>query len=166
MNRPEIEKLIREFAAEAAEARGLELVHVEFTGTGKQAAVRIYIDKEGGVNHEDCSLVSQEVEKQLDANDPISGRYVLEVSSPGIERGLYKEADYERFSGEKAKMRTHTAIGGQRNFAGTIVSFEDGEVVLDDRTSGVVRIPFADIARANLEYDVARELKEAKRRRS
>lgn len=166
MNKDEIESLIRGFAAEAAETRGLELVHVEFTGTGKQAAVRVFIDKEGGVNHDDCSIVSQEIERQLDANDPISGGYVLEVSSPGIERGLYKASDYERFSGESARIRTHAPINGQRNFTGRIISLDGEDVVFEDKTNGNVRIPVADIAKANLEFDIAKELKDSKRRRT
>ena len=166
MNRAEIENDVRTAASEAAKARGLELVHVEFAGVGHQAAVRIFIDKEGGVDHNDCSLISQDVERFLDERDPIRGRYVLEVSSPGIERGLYSAADFEKFSGQAAKVKTETAIGGQRNFRGTIISVEGGEIVFDDRTSGIVRIPWEFVAKANLEFDIERELKEAKKRKS
>lgn len=165
MERAEIEDQIRGFAAEAAVSRGLELVHVEFTGVGKNAAVRVFIDKEGGVDHEDCSRVSQEIEQHLDANDPINGRYILEVSSPGIERGLYKASDYERFAGESARIKTRLPIDGQRNFRGRIKAFSDGNVVLDDISSGTVTIPVEEIAKANLEFDIERELRESKRRR-
>lgn len=166
VNRSEIENEVRTAASEAAKARGIELVHVEFAGAGHQAAVRIFIDKEGGVDHNDCSVISQDVERFLDERDPIHGRYVLEVSSPGIERGLYSASDFARFAGEAAKVKTGTAIDGQRNFRGRIISVEDGEIVFEDRTSGIVRIPWESVAKANLEFDIERELKEAKKRKS
>lgn len=166
MDRSEIETQIREFAAEAAERRGFELVHVEFKGFGKDASVRVFIDKEGGITHDDCSVISQDLEKLLDASDPIRGGYVLEVSSPGIERGLYKPEDFQRFEGEKAKIRTSVALGGQKNFRGTIKGIEEGDVLFEDLSSGEVKIPYGSISRANLEYDLERELREAKKRRS
>jgi len=166
VDRSQVENEIREFAAEAAENRGYELVHVEFTGVGKKSAVRIFIDKDGGITHDDCSAISQDLEKALDASDPIRGSYILEVSSPGIERGLYKESDYSRFAGEHAKIKTHAPLAGQRNFRGTIEGLDGRDVLFDDRTSGSVRIPFDLISKANLEFDVERELKESKKRRS
>ncbi|MCO6511619.1 MAG: ribosome maturation factor RimP [Aridibacter famidurans] len=166
MDRSEIEDQLNKFASEVAVNNGLELVHVEFSGFGKKAAVRIFIDKEGGITHDDCSLVSQELEKRLDAADPIAGRYILEVSSPGIERGLYSEKDYRRFAGEMAKIKTHTPLNGQRNFRGRIESVENGDVVFEDKTSGSVKIPLSAIAKANLEFDIERELKESKKRGS
>ena len=166
MDRSHVENEIREYAAEVAEIRGYELVHVEFTGVGNKSAVRVFIDKEGGITHDDCSAISQDLEKALEASDPIRGSYILEVSSPGIERGLYKESDYERFAGEPAKIKTHAPLAGQRNFRGIIKGLEARDVLFDDRTSGAVRIPFDLISKANLEFDVERELREAKKRRS
>jgi len=166
VNRSEIENKVREFAAAAAAETGSELVHVEFTGAGKQAAVRVFIDKEGGITHDDCSSVSQALERQLDAADLINARYVLEVSSPGIERGLYSERDFERFAGESAKVKTHSPIDGQKNFRGKILEVEDGEIVFDDVTNGKVRIPWDLVSKANLEFDIGRELKESKKKRS
>ncbi len=166
MNRSAIENKVREFAAAAASEKGFELVHVEFTGTGKQAAVRVYIDKDGGITHEDCSQLSQALDRLLEPADLISSRYVLEISSPGIERGLYSLADFGKFSGESAKVKTHTAIEGQKNFRGNIVGVSDGDVEFEDRTSGLVRIPWDLVSKANLEFDIGRELKESKKKKS
>ncbi|REJ78920.1 MAG: ribosome maturation factor RimP [Acidobacteria bacterium] len=166
MDRSDIESQVREFAAEVTEKKGLELVHVEISGFGKKASVRVFIDKQGGINHDDCSAVSQDLEKRLDAVDLIPGRYILEVSSPGIERGLYSTDDFRKFAGEQAKIRTHSPMNGQRNFRGRIEAIENGDVVFDDRTSGKVNIPLSSISKANLEYDIERELKRSKKRGS
>jgi ribosome maturation factor RimP len=166
VNRSAIENKVREFAAEAASEQGFELVHVEFAGAGKQAAVRIFIDKEGGVTHDDCSRMSHAIERHLEPADLISSRYVLEVSSPGIERGLYRLKDFEKFAGESAKVKLHSAINGQKNFRGTIKGVSGAEVIFDDRTSGVVNIPWDLVSKANLEFDIGRELKESKKKKS
>jgi ribosome maturation factor RimP len=159
-----IEGRVREIAERAARDRGVELVHAEVAGAGRSPAVRIFIDKEGGVTHDDCSEVSRHVGTVLDVEDFIPGAYTLEVSSPGLERGLYKAADYERFAGRPARMKTRAAIGGQRNFRGRIVGLEGEEVVFEDRTSGPVRVPLPEIVKANLEIDVEEEFRIAEER--
>lgn len=164
MDRSGIEEKLRDFASGAAEKNGAELVHVELAGSGKRTAVRVFIDKTDGVGHDDCAAVSHELESRLDAADIIPGSYILEVSSPGIERGLYSASDYEKFVGEDANLRTHSPIEGQRNFRGRIAGCSSGEVVLEDRTSGTVRIPIGSIARANLEFDIERELRQGKKK--
>jgi ribosome maturation factor RimP len=159
-----IEGRVREVAERAAVERGLELVHVEFAGGARAPIVRVFIDKPGGVTHEDCSEVSRHMGTVLDVEDFISDAYTLEVSSPGLERGLYSLADYERFAGRLARAKTRGAIGGQRNFRGRIEGIEGEEILFDDRTSGPVRIPFAEIAKANLEIDVEEEFRVAEER--
>ena len=96
--------------------------------------------------------------------DFIPGAYTLEVSSPGLERGLYSRGDYERFAGHLAKIRTRGAVGGQRNFRGRIAGVEGEEVLFDDKTSGRVRVPLAEIAKANLEIDIEEEFRLAEER--
>jgi ribosome maturation factor RimP len=159
-----IEGRVREVAERAASERGLELVHVEFAGGARAPVVRVFIDKPGGVTHEDCSEVSRHMSTVLDVEDFIHEAYTLEVSSPGLERGLYGRADYERFAGRLARLKTRGAVGGQRNFRGRIVGAEGDEVIFDDRTNGRVRIPFAEIAKANLEIDVEEEFRVAEER--
>lgn len=148
----------------AIEDQELELVHVEVVGSSKNSTVRIYIESEIGITHEDCSLVSRRVEDLLDENDPIESAYTLEVSSPGIERGLYSLKDFEKFADNSAKVKTDTAINGQRNFRGKIIGVKDELVVFDDKTNGVLEIPHSFVKKANLQFDIERELKQAKRR--
>jgi ribosome maturation factor RimP len=159
-----IEGRVREIAGRAAAERGVELVHVEFAGGARAPVVRVFIDKPGGVTHEDCSEVSRHIGTVLDVDDFIPETYTLEVSSPGLERGLYRLEDYERFAGRLARAKTRGAIGGQRNFRGRIAGVEGGEILFEDRTNGRVRIPFAEIAKANLEIDVEEEFRVAEER--
>ena len=159
-----IEGRVREIAGRAAVERGLELVHVELAGGARTPVVRVFIDKPGGVTHEDCSEVSQHVGTVLDVEDFIPGTYTLEVSSPGLERGLYRREEYERFAGRLARLKTRGAIGGQRNFRGRIIGVEGEEVLFDDKTSGRVRVPLSEIAKANLEIDVEEEFRLAEER--
>ena len=150
---------IKEIAEQAAIDHGLELVHTEVAGPENSPIVRVFIDKPGGVTHSDCSEVSTQIGTTLDVEDFIHATYTLEVSSPGLERGLYKLADYERFAGSAAKIKARVAIGNQRNFRGTIAGVAQDQVVFDDRTSGRVEIPFGSIAKANLEVDVESDLR-------
>src|SRR6185295_10098330 len=130
---------------------GRELVHAEVAGPVNKPIVRLFIDKPAGVTHQDCSEVSLHVGTILDVEDFIHSAYTLEVSSPGLERGLYRRADYERFTGREAKIKTGRAINGQRNFRGSILGLDGDAVVFEDRTSGRVSIPLEMINKANLE---------------
>jgi ribosome maturation factor RimP len=160
-----VERVI-EIAQQAAIDHGLEMVHTEVAGPEGHPVVRVFIDKPGGVTHDDCSEVSTQIGTVLDVEDFIHSAYTLEVSSPGLERGLYKPADYERFAGSAAKIKTRSAIGNQRNFRGTIVGITAAHVIIEDRASGRVEIPFDSIAKANLEVDVDSEFRHARERES
>ena len=155
-----------QIAEQAAIDHGVELVHTEFAGPEGHPIVRVFIDKPDGVTHADCSGVSTQISTVLDVEDFIHSTYTLEVSSPGLERGLYKVADYERFAGSQAKIKTRIAINSQRNFRGQIVGTEDDKVLLEDRTSGRVAIQFDTIVKANLEIDVDSEFHRAREPRS
>ena len=159
-----IEERVQTIAERVAIDHGLELVHAEVAGPDNKPIVRIFIDKPAGVTHQDCSTVSLHVGTVLDVEDFIHSSYTLEVSSPGLERGLYKRADYERFAGSLAKLRTRQPINGQRNFRGQIVALEGDELVFEDRTSGRVAIPLESIKKANLEIDVEEEFRRAQER--
>jgi ribosome maturation factor RimP len=159
-----IEKRIEEIAERVAADNGLELVHAEVGGPDGKPLIRLFIDKPEGVTHEDCSLMSHHVGTVLEVEDFIHSAYTLEVSSPGLERGLYKLADYERFKGREAKIKTGRAINGQRNFSGSIVGLEGDTVLFEDRTNGRVSIPFELINKANLEIDVEEEFRRAQER--
>src|ERR1051325_4324389 len=155
---------IKSIAEQAAIDHGLELVHTEVAGPEGHPIVRVFIDKPGGVTHTDCSQVSTQIGTVLDVEDFIHSAYTLEVSSPGVERGLYKPADYERFAGSQAKIKTRTPIKNQRNFRGQIIGVENQTVSFEDRTSGRIAIPFDAIVKANLEVDVENEFRRARER--
>ena len=157
---------IEAIAARVATENNLELVHVDVLGAQKSPTVRIFIDKEGGVTHEDCSLVSRQVGMVLDAEDFISSAYLLEVSSPGLERQLYSLKDFEKFAGHLAKVKTYKPINGQRNFRGRIKTVEAEEIVFDDKTRGEVRFPFDAVAKANLEIDIEEEFRRSEKRKT
>ena len=156
-----VEDRVRAIAERVALDHGLELVHAEVAGPENKPIVRIFIDKPDGVTHQDCSEVSLHVGTILDVEDFIHASYTLEVSSPGIERGLYKLRDYERFAGNLAKVKTRKPINGQRNFRGRILGIEGDGVLLEDRTSGRVSIAIETIVKANLEIDVEQEFRRA-----
>jgi ribosome maturation factor RimP len=162
MGNESIAERVQALAEQVAIDHGLELVHAEVAGPENKPIVRIFIDKPQGVTHEDCSEVSLHLGTILDVEDFIHASYTLEVSSPGLERGLYKRADYERFTGSPAKMKTRQPVDGQRNFRGRLLGLDGGDVLFDDRTRGQVRIPLNLITKANLEVDVSDDLRRAR----
>jgi ribosome maturation factor RimP len=164
MDQRPVAERVRELAEQAAIDHGVELVHAEVAGPEGHPVLRLFIDKPGGVTHDDCSSVSHQMSTVLDVEDFIHSAYVLEVSSPGIERGLYKRADYERFTGSPAKIKSRVPIHGQRNFRGRIVGVTGDQVIVDDRTSGRIEIPLEVVVKANLEADVDSEFRLAKER--
>ena len=159
MGQNSIAERVQELAERVAIDHGLELVHSEVAGPENKPIVRVFIDKPHGVTHDDCSEVSLHLGTILDVEDFIHASYTLEVSSPGLERGLYKRADYERFAGSDAKLKTRQPIDGQRNFRGRLLGVDENDVLIEDRTSGRVRIPFDIITKANLEVDLSQELR-------
>ena len=148
-DREAISKIIERVAAR----EGLELVHWEKVGPRNNFVLRIYIDKPGGVSHGDCQAVSNQVGTLLDVEDLIPDRYVLEVSSPGIERGLYKRADYQRFAGSRIKVKTSEPIDGQRNFRGKLIGLAGDSVSLVADGRGQMEIPYEQVVKANIEYE-------------
>lgn len=161
MGQKAIAEQVQEIAERVAIDHGLELVHTEVAGPDNKPIVRVFIDKPQGVTHEDCAEVSLHLGTILDVEDFIHASYTLEVSSPGLERGLYKRADYERFAGSTAKLKTRAPINGQRNFRGRLLGLDQDEVLFEDKTSGEIRIPLDIITKANLEVDVTQELRKA-----
>ena len=123
---------VREIAERVAASTGLEIVEVELRGGGKARMLRIFIDKPGGVTHEDCANLSREVGTILDVEDVIPGvSYLLEVSSPGLDRKLIRPADYERFTGSRVKLTTRQPVNGSHHFEGRLESFQQGRLTLD-----------------------------------
>jgi ribosome maturation factor RimP len=149
---------VRAIAERVAASSGLEVVEVEFRGGGKSRMLRIFIDKPGGVTHEDCANLSREVGTILDVEDAIPGSYVLEVSSPGLDRKLVRPQDYERFIGSRVKLTTREPVNGNRHFQGRLESFRDGRLTLDLTMAGKkqaaaperVEFDLASVEKANL----------------
>lgn len=113
------------------ESLGYMLVGVEYTKHGGETVLRIYIDSEQGISIEDCERVSHQVSGVLEVEDPISSAYSLEVSSPGFDRPLFKQRDFERFIGAQAKIAMKLPIQGRRNFTGQLHGFSDGNIVIE-----------------------------------
>lgn len=134
---------VKEIAERVASSSGYEVVEVELHGSGKARRLRIFIDKPQGVTHEDCANFSREIGTILDVEDVIpGGSYVLEISSPGLDRKLLKPADFERFQGSLVKFSTHEAIDGNRHFQGRLVQFDGGELTVDlDAGAGKKKVP-------------------------
>src|SRR5205807_7919739 len=123
---------VREIAERVGASTGLEIVEVELRGGGKARMLRIFIDKSGGVTHEDCANFSREVGTILDVEDVIpGGEYLLEVSSPGLDRKLVKPDDFRRFAGSRVKIMTREPVAGNRHWDGRLKVAENGQIVLD-----------------------------------
>jgi ribosome maturation factor RimP len=115
-----------------AASSGLEVVEIELRGGGKSRMLRIFIDKPGGVTHEDCASVSREVGTIFEVEDAMpGGAYTLEVSSPGLDRKLFRAADFERFQGSQVRLTTKEPVNGNRHFEGRLESFAAGRLTLD-----------------------------------
>ncbi len=121
---------VRAIAERVTASSGLELVDVEFRGGGRSRMLRITIDKPAGVTHEDCANVSREVGTILDVEDAVPGSYLLEVSSPGLDRKLTRAAEFERFVGSLIRLTTREPITGIRHFEGRLDSAHDGHLSL------------------------------------
>lgn len=131
MDKARIEKIVEEIALPISEGFGCELVDVEFKREGGAWYLRVYIDKENGVNLDDCANVSRKLSDKLDELDPISYSYYLEVSSPGLDRPLKKDRDFELFKGSNIKIKLFKPLGDKKIYEGILVDFVDGYVVID-----------------------------------
>jgi|HigsolmetaAR202D_1030399.scaffolds.fasta_scaffold01980_8 Uncharacterized protein conserved in bacteria len=133
-------------------AMGYELVGIEFRANPRNSLLRIYIDKPEGVSVDDCALVSHQVSGVLDVEDPIPGRYTLEVSSPGLDRPIFKASDYDRFAGERIRVRLQGLYEGRRRVLGVLRGLRGDSVVIEE--NGVeIEVPLGQIEKANLELE-------------
>jgi ribosome maturation factor RimP len=150
----QIQRKVTEIAERVCGGEGLELVEAQVLGGGSKRVVRLVIDKPGGVTHSDCENVSQQVGTILDVEDviPDSG-YTLEVSSPGVERKLLKPGDYERFSGQKAKLTLRQPLAAGKRVEGTLAGIADGVIQLETAPGEMLAIPFDQVEKANLKFE-------------
>jgi ribosome maturation factor RimP len=146
-----IDPALHERLALLISSMGYEFVGSELLTMGRQKLVRIYIDGPKGVSADDCSKVGHQVSALMDVEDPIESKYVLEVSSPGIDRPLFELKHYEQFVGSEVKMRLRTPLDGQRQYRGLLKRIEGENIHL--HVEGSVEetiIPFSAIDRANV----------------
>ena len=131
---------------------GYELIEIEYQPNPKYGVLRLFIDKESGIQVEDCSAVSRQISAVIDVEDPVSGKFNLEISSPGMDRPLRRAEDFQQFSGEVVKIKTSMAFEGQRNFKGILKGLEEDLVIVecDDKE---VRLPITAIDKARLVPD-------------
>lgn len=138
-------------------SEGLELVHVEYRKQGRTFLLRIDIDKEGGVNLDDCSLVSDQVSAWLDVEDPIPGEYELQVSSPGLDRKFYRDSDYQKFLGRLVRVKTSAAVRGLHVIVGRLAAFDGKTILVTDpkmKKDADYEIALADIKETRLEVEI------------
>lgn len=134
---------------------GMEVVLIEIKGDGNRSVVRAFIDQPGGISLDDCERFSKRFSILLDVEDWIPFSYVLEVSSPGVNRPLVNEADFQRFSGKNVKVRTRLPIEGQRNFKGKILGVTEGRLELEVTPGKRIGIALMDIEKASLIADLS-----------
>jgi len=150
---PQVEQQIQRIV----ESEGLELVHVDYRKQGRGYLLRVDIDKEGGVNIDDCQLVSQQISTWLDVEDPIPAEYELQVSSPGLDRKFYRPKDYEKFVGRLVRVKTAAPVRGLHVIVGRLKQFDGRMVVVTDpvmKKDPDYAIPLDVIKETRLEVEI------------
>jgi ribosome maturation factor RimP len=132
----------------------IEMVDIQLRGAGKARLLRAYIDKPGGVTHEDCALISERLGKLLDEEDVIpDDGYTLEVSSPGVERKLSKPRDFERAVGQTIRLAIQEPGGPRTSLTGKLAEISGGTLALEVEPGNVLRVPLEQVQKANLKFE-------------
>lgn len=142
-------KQLQQLLEPGVAALGYELLGIEHLAQGRHSLLRLYIDSPDGITVEDCERVSHQVSGVLEVEDPIKGQYTLEVSSPGLDRPLFKPEHYARFIGEVVSLRLVRPLGERRKFKGRLLALREDAVVVEQDGVEVV-IPLEDIDKAHL----------------
>lgn len=138
-------------------SEGLELVHIDYRKQGRVYLLRIDIDKEGGVNLDDCENIAHQVGTYLDVDDPIPGEFELQVSSPGLDRKFYKESDYEKFIGRLVRVQTSRPVRGLHVIVGRLKQYDGRSIVVTDeqmKKDPDYEIPLNEIKETRLEVEI------------
>ena len=143
--RTSVEELLTPFLTD----RGVELVELMLSGGARRRMLRLYVDRPGGITIGECAGLSRDLEDLLDTHDPIDGSYVLEVSSPGLDRPLKSPRDYQRAVGQAVRL----IVEGRGDITGVLLSYDDLGVVLEG-DAGELAVPFDDISKANLHFEL------------
>lgn len=142
---------VRDLIEPTVQALDLELWGIEHASQGKYSLLRIFIENEAGITIEDCEKVSRQVSAILDVEDPISGEYTLEVSSPGLDRPLFTLEQYKQFERSGINVKTRSPVEGRRKFRGVLTEVGDDSVSIEI-DGDEFAIPFLEIEKANVDY--------------
>lgn len=148
-----IEEIVERLGEPVAATLGYELVAVEYRKEGPDWVLRCFIDSPTGVGINECQHFSEAFGKRLDEADPIPGSYLLEVSSPGIERPLRKDSDFNRFVGEQVEIKLHKSFQGQKIYRGELLGLVEGEpekIIRIKPNDVVIEIPRTEVAKAHI----------------
>jgi ribosome maturation factor RimP len=148
----EIEGQLEKLAESLVTSEGMELVDLEYRREGRRWVLRLFIDREGGVTVDDCAYISRQLGDLLEVKGLIPQAYVLEVSSPGLNRRLRKKEDFSRFAGRKIQLRLVSAIDGRKKIVGDLVGVESEQVIVA-APEGRCSVALKDIAKANLIHE-------------
>lgn len=149
MSTSKIKTTVEEMVQPYLDEHGFELVDVEYVKEGSNWFLRVFVDKDGGIDIDDCGLISEHLSQKLDENDPIPTAYFLEVSSPGAERPLKKKEDVAKSVGKNVFVTVYEPINGVKEFEGKLESFDNEELVIQTAKKQHV-IPYAKVASARL----------------
>lgn len=141
---------LRELVESPIEALGYELVHIELTVQDKSNVLRVYIDAPGGIRVDDCERVSRQVSAILDVEEPLQSAYLLEVSSPGLDRPLVQPQHFQRFAGERARVVMNVGVSGRRKFVGELMEADEQRVLIEVKGERY-ELAYADMDSARLE---------------
>lgn len=155
MAKVQIKEIVNDILTPFLAENGLELYNVEFVKEGRDWFVRVYIDKvweneEAFVSLEDCEAVSRFLSAKLDEIDPIEQNYYLEVSSPGLDRALIHDRDYQKYKGRTVETSLYQGIDGKKNYEGALVGMEDGCLVIIDAENKIIKLPADLVAKTKL----------------
>lgn len=131
---------------------GMELIDIEYK-TGSKHFLRIFVDKTGGLTHSDCAKISSQAGELLDMEDLIAEEYMLEVSSPGLDRPLKNEADFKRNKGNLVSIYLDTPMEGTKMFAGRVIDTENQKIILKKNSNEIINIPVSNIVKGNLKIE-------------
>mgnify|MGYP000292752045 CR=1 FL=1 len=148
-----ITETVRQFAEPVVQAHGCSLWDVEYVREGADWFLRLYIDKPGGVDINDCEAISRALSDILDEADPIEGSYTFEVSSAGAERPLKRPSDFERFLGSPVLVKTYKPKDGRKEFAGVLAGYDNGAVLLDMGGAEPLRFEKPELALVRLRVE-------------
>jgi len=145
----QVPEKLQQIVDDVVTSMGYELVGVEYSMRNKSGLLRIYIDTEQGIVLDDCQAVSHQLSGVLDVEDPIPGNYDLEISSPGLDRPIFKAADFDRFAGKMVKIKLVTTVDGRKNFKGMLKGVQEKEVVIEQEGQEI-RLSLTNIDQARL----------------